>query len=111
MNRKLIASSVLAVIAGLCIYAASGPKEPVQDMNDRIIEQTAKCVASGMEAEVERRYLLAGFGDEFFVVCKTPRMSNLERLTQQMGQETQRKEKRRKVENPDGFEAKSKRTE
>lgn len=111
MNRKNVALSVLAILAGLTAYSIFTDKKPEKDMNDRIIEQTAKCVSSGMEAEVERRYLLAGIGDEFFVVCKTPRMSNLERLTQQMGQETQRKEKRRKVENPDGFEAKSKRTE
>lgn len=115
MNRKHVALSFIAIMVGLTAYSIFADKKPdpvPQDMNDRIIAQTSKCVAAGMEASVEERYSTFGSGDQFFVVCKTPRISNLERLAQQMEQDTQRKEeKRRKVENPDGFEAKSKRTE
>lgn len=82
--------------------------ESDQDMNDRIVADTAKCVSAGLEPEIEERYSTFGSGDQFFVVCKPPggKGSNLDRLMRQYkGVES------RKPEHPESFETKSKRTE
>lgn len=86
---------------------------PEQNMNDRIIAETAKCVSNGMEAVVtEARYSAFPSGDVYFVVCKTPQPSNLERLARQMGEQTEKEQvKRFKAANPESFETKSKVTQ
>ncbi|UKL14990.1 hypothetical protein hairong_085 [Pseudomonas phage hairong] len=119
MNQKRFALSFIAIMGGLTAYGIFADKNSdsaPQDMNDRIIAQTAKCVSAGMEPEIEQRYSSFGSGDEYFVVCKPPggKGSNLDRMMRQYGEGPSEKfnpPKKQEPVNLDTFEAKSKRTE
>lgn len=116
MNRKRrIAASVLAIMVGYGLYLwVNGEEKPKQDMNDRIIAQTVKCVSAGLEPEIERTNAVFGVSDQFIVVCKPPggKESNLDRMMRQMGlPERGSVKKQEPTVNTESFEYKQKRTE
>lgn len=108
----LFVSGVVLIIVGWQL--AGLRNDPGADMNDRIIADTSKCVSSGMEAVVEHSYAPFGWQDEYFVVCKPPHSTALERLARQLERPKEGSIKgieSRKPINPESFEAKQKRTE
>lgn len=106
-----------AVLTGLVNSVKAGREdqaEPVpQDMNDRIIADTAKCVQAGLEPEIEQPYRMLPGSDSFIIVCKPPggKESNLDRMLRQMGLPERGPVKKQTPSNPDSFETKSKVTQ
>lgn len=122
-NLKFFAAGILccAVLTGIVNSVKAAREEtpePVpQDMNDRIIAATFKCVQAGMEPEIKHQDSSFPNKDTYFVVCAPPggKESNLDRLMREgYGPGVTEKftpPKKQTPPNPDSFETKSKVTQ